>query len=216
MSLSGKIQHAAPGLTGFDVNQVLTQESARDFKDAAYDFCIRYLPRPGHGYDLRESEAEAILWAGLSLMAVQHVALPGWQPTAELGATNGSFAAEYAVNMVGLPEGINLWCDLEEVTGAATAQDVIGYCTSWFNAVKSAGFEPGLYVGWNVKLSAEQLYANLPFAHYWRAYNTDIVVATRGYQMTQHTQKTLKGIPFDPNTTQTDRMGDSVIWLAPA
>jgi len=217
MALKGIIQHAPAGVNGFDVNRPLTHESARDFKDAGYDFCVRYLPRhptqdPGN---LTEVEGEAILWAGLSLLAVQHVALPGWMPTIELGAEYGSFAAQYAKEVAGLPEGICIFLDLEEVANQATSEDVIGYCGAWFSAVNNAGYIPSLYVGWNVKLDAQQLYY-LPFKHYWRAYNTDTDIATRGYQMIQHTQKTLNGITFDPNTMQNDHLGDSIIWLAPA
>lgn len=43
-----------------------------------------------------KAEALAILGAGLALMPVQHVALPGWQPNTNLGTLYGNFAATYA------------------------------------------------------------------------------------------------------------------------
>ena len=217
MPLQGTIQKALPGLSGFDLNQPITANEAAAFKEAGHSFCVRYIPRTSALMtgNLSYEEAEVILASGLSLSAVQHVPLPNWMPTGALGAQYGAFAASYAKNTVGLPEGMVLWLDLESVSTAATPEDVIGYCTEWFNAIQEAGYIGGLYVGWQPGLDGPQLY-NLPFKHYWSAYNADFTPSPRGYQLIQHTQKTLNGIAFDPNVTQTDNNGDSVIWISPA
>lgn len=216
MSLSGTIKHATEGINGFDINQPLTAEQARDFTDAGYEFIIRYLPRTPNliAGNLTEKEAEGLLWSGLSVMAVQHVAMSGWMPTSILGTSYGGYAAQYAKDIAGLPVGINLWLDLEEVSKAATPDDIIEYCNNWHQEVAAAEFVPGLYVGYGCGLTNEQLYHDLKFTHYWRAYNAD-QEPERGYQIIQHTQKTLNGIIFDPNVTATDNMGDSAIWLSP-
>lgn len=213
--LPGSVQTAKPGLSGFDVNQVLTAGQALGFKNAGNDFCIRYVPRTAAlaAGNLTNAEALAILGAGLALMPVQHVALPGWQPNTNLGTLYGNYAATYAAQVVNLPPGVNLWCDLEEVASSATTADVIGYCQAWYIAVHTAGYVPGLYVGWQPGLTPDQLYNNTSFQHYWQAYNGD-GVSGRGFQLLQKTQKTLGGIEYDPDVTQVDHEGGSALWLA--
>jgi hypothetical protein len=214
-TLPGSVQPAPAGLSGFDVNQVLTAAQALGFKNAGYTFCIRYVPRTAvlAAGNLTNSEALAILNAGLALMPVQHVALPGWQPNTNLGTAYGNFAANYAAQVVNLPSGVNVWCDLEEVAGSATTADVIGYCQAWYTAVHTAGYVPGLYVGWNPGLTPDQLYNNTSFQHYWQAYN-GTGVSGRGFQLLQKTQKKLGTIDYDPDVTQVDNEGDSALWLA--
>ncbi len=213
--LPGSVQPAAAGLSGFDVNSPLTSSAALGFKNAGYDFCIRYIPRtaeliPGN---LTNGEGLAILNAGLALMPVQHVALPGWQPNTNLGTIYGNYAATYASQVVQLPPGVNVWCDLEGVAPNTDPQDVIDYCQAWYYALHIAGYVPGIYVGYDTMLSPEQLYNNLSFQHYWRAYNGP-EVATRGFELIQQTEKTLNGITFDPDLTQEDEMGGAALWLA--
>jgi hypothetical protein len=214
-SLPGTVQPAPAGLSGFDVNQVLTADQALGFKNAGYDFCIRYVPRTSSlaAGNLSNAEALAILGAGLALMPVQHVAEPGWQPTTNLGTAYGNFAATYAAQVVNLPPGMNVWCDLEEVATGATAADVIAYCQAWYAAVHAAGYVPGLYVGYGTGMTPDQLYNDTSFQHYWQAYNGG-QVTTRGFQLLQKTEKKLGSICYDPDVTQVDGEGDSALWLA--
>lgn len=206
------VKPAIPGM-GFDVNQTLTGNQADAFKAAGYSFAIRYLPRtesliPGN---LSRPEIQAILGVGLALMVVQHVAKPGWEPSLALGTSYGSYAATYA-EAIGLPKGVNIWLDLEEVAIGSSVKEVTDYCTAWFTAVSAAGYIPGLYVGWGVVLSDQELY-DLPFKHYWRAYNCDQNIPVRGYQLIQEPQKTLAGITFDPDRLQADELGDVPFWV---
>ena len=216
ITLPGTVQQAAAGLSGFDANQVLTANDAQALKNAGYDFCIRYIPRTANlqNGNLTNREAADILNAGLALMAVQHVAMPGWAPNTSLGTAYGSYAATYA-QQVGLPAGINIWCDLEGVATGTPAADVIAYCQAWYVEVRTAGYVPGIYVGYDTMLTPQQLYNDLSFQHYWRAYNGP-QVATRGFQLMQHTEKTVSGITIDPNTTQSDNMDAAVVWLSTA
>lgn len=209
------VKAIADGSKGFDVNTPLTPGQAAAFKSAGYTFAIRYLPRTPSlvAGNLTAQEIEIILSAGLSIGAVQHVAMPGWMPNAALGTSYGEYAAQCA-KQIGLPAGMNIWLDLEEVATASTVEDVSAYCRAWYNEVAGSGYHPGLYVGWGIKLNSQQLY-ELPFKAYWKAYNADTSVATRGYQIVQHTQKTLSGIPYDPNTVAADNIGDLPIFLSP-
>jgi hypothetical protein len=217
MPLNGKIQHAPPGLWGFDCNQILNAEQCAQLKES-FDFCLRYIPRTEQANvgasNLTLAEAEIILNAGLSLMCVQHVSKDNWDPTGALGAEYGAYAVQYLKEIVQAPPGFCVFLDLEMVNPASKAEDIIAYAQQWYEALYQAGFVPSLYVGWQSGLSADQLYS-LSFKNYWSAYNNDTPVATRGFQMIQKTQKSIVGIEIDPNLTQADHLGDSVIFLAP-
>jgi hypothetical protein len=145
-------------------------------------------------------------------MLVQNVDAPPWSPTAALGTSHGAYAASYA-QAIGYPLGGPIYCDLEEVAAGTTAQAVIDYCTQWHEQVTFAGFFAGLYCGWNIVLTAQQLYSDLRFRSYWKAYNFDEGVAIRGFQIIQHVQKSIAGLEVDPDTIQVDELGDLPVWV---
>ena len=199
---------------GFDLNTPLTPASAVAFKAAGMAFVIRYVPRTATligTSNLTEQEIEIILTAGLALMAVQHVSPDNWWPTAALGESYGQYGAEYA-DQIGYPKGGMLWLDLEMVNKDALPADIIAYCKAWFEAVSSAGYVPGLYVGWQTGLTPQQLY-DLPFTAYWRGYNADIGIPGRGYCMLQAPQKTLDSIIYDPDELVADKEGVLPVWV---
>lgn len=205
------VKPASPPIynTGFDVDQPLSAEQCKVFVDNNYRFVIRYIPRaaPLAAGNLTAAEIQTILTSGLSLGVVQHVSPDNWLPTAALGTEYGEFAGQYATE-IGLPPHTIIWMDLEMVSLSVTADDVIAYSNAWYAAVAEANYIPGLYVGWRMNLTSQQLYSNLSFRNYWKGYNADISVATRGYQLTQHPQQSLNGIQFDPDTVSADELGD--------
>lgn len=214
-TLPGTVKAAAPGLLGFDANTVISAAVAQQFKQNGYSFCGRYLAL-GNGQgatDLSNAEAANIINAGLALIAVQHVRYEGWVPSAALGNTYGSNAASNAAS-VGLPKGMNIWCDLEGVATGTAAQSVIDYCQAWYAAVHAAGYVPGLYVGANCILTGAQLYS-LSFQHYWKSLSTVPDIPNRGYQLVQKWfPQSEFGISIDQDTTQTDNKGGTVLWVA--
>lgn len=214
-TLPGTVKSAAPGLLGFDADTVISAAVAQQFKQNGYSFCARYLSL-GNGQnagDLSNAEAANIINAGLALIAVQHVRAEGWAPTAALGGTYGNNAASNAAS-VGLPKGMNIWCDLEGIATGTTAQNVIDYCQAWYAAVQAAGYVPGLYVGANCILSGTQLY-DLSFQHYWKSLSTVPEIPNRGYQLVQKWFPQAEfGISIDQDTTQTDHKGGAVLWVA--
>lgn len=213
--LTGTIQKASPNLKGFDTDTIITASQAEFFKNAGYAFCIRYLSREETqgANDLSNEEATIILNAGLALSAVQHVAGSGWSPSETLGTTYGTNAVLNATT-VGLPAGMNIWCDLEGIASNTSAQNVIDYCNAWYNVVEQAGYIPGLYVGAECILTGEQLYENLKFQHYWKSLSTTPSIPTRGYQMVQSYESNLiDGLGIDIDTTQNDELGNAVLWL---
>ena len=144
-------------------------------------------------------------------MAVQHVRLPGWMPTGALGTSDGQLAAQHA-SAIGIQAGVNVWCDLEGV-GNTTAQNVINYSNAWYDAVKAAGFVPGIYVGADIIISGQQLFA-LKFQHYWKSLSNVPPIPVRGYQMIQTSGGTVHGIGIDNDMTQTDAKGGQAQWLS--
>jgi hypothetical protein len=207
------VKPANPG-QGFDTNIPLNAISAASFKAAGMSFCIRYFPLgPGNVTGcLTALELQILVSAGLAVMGVQHVNNPGWAPTAALGTTHGTYAGAYG-KAIGYPPGGPIYCDLEEVAPGTVAQDVIDYVNRWAAAVSAAGYAPGLYCGWNIVLTAAQLYEDLQIKSYWKAYNYDNGVATRGFQIVQHPQKTLDAVVYDPDTIQADELGDLPVWV---
>ena len=215
MALNGTVQGATAGACGFDADTQLTAGLARQFFALGYRFCVRYVSRgPEASADLSGDEASAILGAGLALMPVQHVRAPGWSPSASLGQQDGAAAAANA-GAVGFPPGVNVWCDLEGLQPGASAQQVIDYCNSWYDAVNAAGYVPGIYVGADAILDGPTLRHKLKFAHYWKSLSHVPDIPGRGYQMIQSNEHDANGIGIDENRTQTDLLGDTVLWLAP-
>ncbi|MGE3691109.1 MAG: glycoside hydrolase domain-containing protein [Novosphingobium sp.] len=209
------VQPATAGAQGFDANTPITRSKALAFKKAGFDFAVRYVTRksspPAH--DLSQAEARAILEAGLALMAVQHVAAPGWLATPALGAAYGANAANHA-KLAGLPKGTALFLDLEEVSSKSSPADVIGYCNSWYKAADAAGYAPGIYVGSNCGLSSAQLYYDLRFKYYWKSGSRVPAIPIRGYSMQQTIRPGDKvaGVAIDRNVVIPDRFGMAPPW----
>jgi hypothetical protein len=216
MPLSGVVQKAPPNISGFDWSDgALSLDDARRYCAQDYGFCIRYVSHSAalHQYhedngtpDLSLQEAQNILDAGLALMVVQHPDLPGWVPTPDLGNEYGRCAAQFAIE-AGIIAGVNVFLDLEGIAAGTNPQDIVDYCNNWFNQAAAAGYEPGIYIGYDVWLSPDDLYSKLRFNHFWRAGGDIPDVANRGYQMIQ----TIAG-NFDSDVTQNDNLGGCVVW----
>jgi hypothetical protein len=223
-ALAGHVIVAPDGVRGFDTAQRVTSKMARAFFDHGYRYAVRYVRRdtPHPERDLNAAEASALLTVGLGLMVVQYVeSEDSWAPSGDKGAKNGEIAGVQAAK-VGVPSGVMLWCDLEGVAPKTPAADVIAYCNRWHQAVASAGFLPGLYVGWRCGLNAKQLYEELRFTHYWAAYNlnADEAPAVRGVQMKQSASKPVDtragvGIAFQTDVVRTDALGGRPTVVAP-
>jgi hypothetical protein len=211
MTVTGSIIRAPAGAIGFDLNRKINRASARQFFADGYRFCLRYISRAtdheAH-HDLTEDEAQTIVDAGLALMAVQHFAGDPWVPSVQLGAEYGRNAASNAAQ-AGLPDGVNVFLDLEGIARGTPTADVIGYCNAWFAAVETAGYETGVYVGANAILDGEELYFNLKTKHYWKSGSRVPDIAHRGYQMTQF----IRAGHIDRNVTKNDNFGGTVMWL---
>jgi hypothetical protein len=178
-------------------------------------FCIRTVSLEGlpAATNLSPSEAQAILSAGLGLMAVQHTITGTWTPSAQLGAQHGHHAA-HGAKVVGLPMCAQLWLHLGGLASNTAAQDVIDYCNAWYDAVYNAGFTPGLWVSSNLGLTSSQLYDSLKFAHYAKMADPATPdVQTRSYQMVQVPGGVVCGVQVFADTAQNDDLGCQAQWL---
>jgi hypothetical protein len=214
MSLQGEVQGPIASVPGFDSDTIITAAAAQQFYAAGYKFCLRYLSLVGQEspQDLSTAEATDVLTSGLALMPVQHSRKAGWLPSQGLGQQYGQDAATNAQS-VGFPIGVNVWCDLEGVSGQAAQQDVIDYCEAWYAAVDAAGYIPGLYVGAGALLTSVQL-SNLSFLHYWRSLSRVPETPARDYQLIQFFPSIAAyGIDIDLDVTQNDNEGGQVQWL---
>jgi hypothetical protein len=205
--LNGHVFEAPAGSKGFDCNTIVSPQAAKAFKQAGWDFAIRYVGRHATApQDIMPKEAEGILASGLGLMLVQHVQNPGWVPSGAMGTEYGAFARDSA-NVIGYVPGAMIWLDMEGVKAGTDPQAVIDFCNNWIDQVGHAGFTPGCYIGFEPGLNGLHFYSLTRFEHFWQAYNGDVVPNVRGFCMKQHTQQTLAGITFDPNTVQKDLLG---------
>jgi hypothetical protein len=217
------IGHLPPGSRGFDCNAKVSRADAARFYAAGYRFAVRYVRRATvNPQDITAGEIAGLLEAGLGVMLVQHFAGEGWHPTADMGRMYGTTAALDA-SRVGYPRGAQLWCDLEGVAAGTPPSVVIDYCNRWHESVQTAGFRPGLYVGYGARLTATQLFRALRFDRYWAAYNlnADQYPAVRGVCMRQHAFPLAKhrvpGVHFeyDVDDLGTDALGGSPTMLLP-
>jgi len=222
MPLAGSAQPARNGAIGFDIATLVSSDDAERYASQGYAFCISYISRDddtrryneANGTpDLSESEPEQILAAGLALMVVQHCPLKGWQPSGPLGQAYGENALSFAAD-AGLPENVNLWLDLEGIAENTGHQDIIDYCNAWFAAVAAGGYEPGVYIGFDVWLSPDELFLNLKTSHHWRAAGDIPEISHRCYQLFQHITNPGPD-EFDWDVARDDALGGSAIWLAP-
>jgi hypothetical protein len=203
------IKQATAGMQGGDFDQVLNAQQCKELVEGGLSFVIRYIPRTAAlaAGNLTAAEIQIIMASGLSLGIVQHCPVAGFDPSAELGEIYGQFASDYCQS-IGVPPHAMIWLDLEGVSNAATAEDTIAYAQAWYAKVAEGNFIPALYVGYAPGIGPEALYKSLSFAHFWKAYNYDDGVATRGFQILQSSAAPLGGIQFDKNVVQKDNLGD--------
>ncbi len=188
MTLPGHVFSSPDGVRGFDTTETVGPKTAVAFRRSGYRFAVRYVRRDKpHASALKASEARSLLATGIGLMLVQYVeSESAWTPGAAKGTKNGGVAASEC-ELLGVPWGVTVWCDLEGVAPGTSSQRVIDYCNAWHAAVAGAGYTPGVYVGYRAGLTPRQLYRALRFTHYWGAYNLNVdqYPAVRGIQMKQ-------------------------------
>ena len=207
------IAMAPPGVLGFDCDVALT-DTASAFVAQGFRFVVRSMSRGTSqaAGDLSAGEVAAILGAGLALMAVQHVEASGWVPSEQLGANDGDTVAANAI-AIGLPRGISLWLDLEGVAKAGAA-GIVAHCNAWFAAVQRYGFRPGVHVGANSGLTADQLGYDVKCHYFWQSGSDAPAFSGFGYCMVQNVGDSfnIAGVAYDRNVIQANNYGMTPYW----
>lgn len=202
-------------MKGFDCNCKLSYDLAKKFKQDGYQFAIRYVGRLQQAdFDLDAQEVKDILRAGLQMGIVQHCLNPGWTPTLELGRQYGTNAGKFAKEC-GYKGGCINYLDLEGIKSGTPKQQIIDFCNAWYDEVLKAGYVPGIYIGFDMFLSGEDLYKSLKFQHYWKSFSQVPDVAKRSYEMWQERQITANGILIDPDEVIEDKLGNTPVFMIP-
>jgi Domain of unknown function (DUF1906) len=103
--------------------------------------------------------------------------------------------------------------DLEGIAEGTDHQDIIDYCNEWFAAVTIAGYVPGVYIGYDVWLTEDELYFDLKTQHYWRADGNIPDVSHRGYQIFQSIKNPNTPAEFDRNVIKPDDFDGLPTWM---
>jgi hypothetical protein len=181
---------------------------------AGYAGVARYVPLPGlpGTKDIHQEEVDAIMETGLGLLLVQHVRFPHWDPRDHSGADDAQVAVNFAKQAGYLP-GAHIFIDLEGIvpgTGKATK----AFTEAWAATVARAGYRAGCYVGFDVPLSAQELFDLHIIDSYWSDADPR-QVAVRGFSIKQGSQITIAETAFDPDDVQPDQKGETPVWMAP-
>jgi hypothetical protein len=198
---------ARAGAKGIDCNTVLTSATCVALKNSGIEFVVRY------ARDVKPDEFNAIIDAGLAVMGCGHVRYPPWKPNAGMGALDGMNLANFA-QRAGFATGTTLWCDIEGVSPECSSMDVIVYANAWFDAVSSANFQPGVYVGFQSILTASQWFHALKMTRYWKSGSNVPTPEQRGFCNVQGCplDVMLDGILVDHDFIQPDNFGDLPMW----
>ncbi len=149
-----KAESAFVGARGVDSYPYSSGGSALQamaLKDSGIDFFVGYLGT------VNSARLKYILDAGMAFMPVTLAA-----------AYDGKQAADQC-KALSLPPGMTVWLDLEGAIAFKTPpEELIAKINGWADAVKAAGYVPGIYVGSPQPLSSEELW-NLHVVRYWNA-----------------------------------------------
>jgi hypothetical protein len=141
----------ARGVDSYPYSQGGTAAQAHGLKASGIDFVVLYLGVTS------AAALQTVLEAGLAFM-----------PVTLAGHYDGA-AAVAQCRALGLPAGCTVWLDLEGMAAYTTPpEELIATINAWADAVKGAGFQPGLYIGSPQPLTGKELYA-LRVERYWKA-----------------------------------------------
>jgi hypothetical protein len=151
-----------------------------------------------------------ITQAGFGCWLVQHVLMPGWTASAQLGADLGGAACANAQKIGYLP-GAHVFLDLEGCKSEGLP--VIEFINAWA-AQMTVVYPPGLYRGYSSGLTSAQAYGALPTVHgYWKApgpWDVDV----RGTFIEQlYPEVTIGGVTYDYDILGADKLGGRLQWI---
>lgn len=203
-------------LKGFDTNTKLNLQTAQTLKNAGYDVCFRYLSlTQSDPNDLTTDELSDILRSGLKVGLVQHVRYPNWIPTNDMAKLDAQNAVAQLKNL-NIPQRTTVFCDIEGIKYGTNKQDIINYINTWAEIIILAGYEAGMYVGYNSYLTDTELYYALKVSKYWKSASNVPTPVMRGYCIIQQSpEKTVGGVNIDEDIIQPDNKGELPKFVEP-
>jgi hypothetical protein len=188
------------GSKGCDTVVKLSYAMAQALFGAGFRFVIRYVT------SVTAAELKDILRAGLAVSFVSYA--NSFDPSDEIAA----------LQRLGIPRGTVVWLDIESVKDdPITLQQRIN---TWANALKAAGYIPGLYVGAGALLTSIELY-KLAVVRYWKSCsrvldrNGNVAEPSCGWCCTQCTCQVVRaGVTVDIDFAYADYQGRTVPMVA--
>lgn len=135
-----------------DTSAKLTRSNYRALKTAGVATVLRYVffgsPRPG---DLDMTELADAADESVAIGVVQHVRNPGWHASSTVGNSDGLACVANAIKAgyVGNPGDQPLVTALDLEGLGNPGSDVIAHAKAWIQVVRSAGYAPLIYVGYD-------------------------------------------------------------------
>jgi glycoside hydrolase-like protein len=202
----------------FDCSQKPSLAQAKALLAMGFRGVIR--PIGLHGPNPNDIDAEELaMWMslGAGVMLYQHCFDSGWKPTATLGRTLGKVAGALA-KQIGYLAGATIYDDLEGIAAGTAAQAVADFANAKLYEVAAAGYPQGEYIGYDVPLDSEQLYAMFEGETYWESLSRVPDVAHRSYAVRQFASWKLEGlgIEIDVNGAAADKLGGRPSWMRAA
>ena len=198
---------AAPARPGkwLDTSVICSTDVLTAAAAQGYGGIVRYVPLPRNSgaWDITELELDRIVAADLQCALVQHVRKGHWNPSLCSGSEDADAAVDWAIH-AGYPAGCHIFCDAEDMAGIDLS--AIHYLNEWSAEVIQGGFLAGLYVGFSVPLTPEQLWELPGFNQYWSDAGKRHV-ATRGCSMVQGGEVQVQGTTFDIDYVAPDLLG---------
>jgi hypothetical protein len=163
---------------------------------------VRDISRGKLRCNLTPEELAGLLDAGLCVSPVQYYSTgyadqrKGRALSASHGAQLGAIAAAN-VRALGMPPGVLIWYDLEDVP-RATPETILTDLIGWGKALVSVGYESGVYYGAGLGsaktgyLTGEDLWGLRYYRSYWRAASAVPQIPHRGACVIQGLQQTIR------------------------
>ncbi len=211
---SGGAENAIQAMSGFSYDKRLSAMQAGQFYTYGYRFCLRgfYTDHNKIQKNLNHEEVVNVLNSGMAIMPVQHINKLDWKPSAELARVHGEQVAKDA-KALGMPAGLNLWCNITGLAGDVSIQDVIIYCNHWYDAVMEQGYVPALFVNPCLPLSGNQLFRYLNFKHFCRNHEQAPHIPELGYELFRNSTINETGNRIVKYHLQLNQQGIGSTWL---
>lgn len=235
----------APVGIGYDASTYVTPSQAAHLADAGYEIRFGYLRRDRYVNERPDLSEGPLTWpvsmsrvelrehldVGFVFSPVQFARFNGLAYLSDVSGHEIGGAAAWNAKSLELPKGATVWCDAEWTDCPDTwwakrryLARVIAYLRAWGEAVYSAGYRPGAYIGFQ-GLSAAQWYALPYFQAYWLSAMRYVKAPEkRGcccYQGWEHSRSKAKygrppvyGVSLDTDFARYDMKGDRFYCVA--